>query len=150
MTVNENKTGRAHNGHTDHSLSVLIPADTGLPMYALSSLEKYFRQVCLWDQPLTPGAHQPNPASMTIILESAVTATEHRCEALTISDIPPYRCTTSAAAARCEATTTVKGKSVRCDQPAATDRGGHAVCPKHDRAVWIEYVKETTSAPGAH
>ena len=33
------------------------------------------------------------------ILES-VDTTEHRCEALTISDIPPYRCTTSATGAR--------------------------------------------------
>jgi hypothetical protein len=33
-------------------------------------------------------------------LETAVTTTEHRCEALTISDIPPYRCTTSATADR--------------------------------------------------
>jgi hypothetical protein len=48
-----------------------------------------------------------------------------------------------AEAARCEATTTVKGKPVRCDQPATADRGGHAVCLKHDRAVWIEYVKIT-------
>jgi hypothetical protein len=28
-------------------------------------------------------------------LEIAVADAEHRCEALTISDIPPYRCTTS-------------------------------------------------------
>jgi hypothetical protein len=45
--------------------------------------------------------------------------------------------------ARCQAMTTVKGKSIRCDQPATADRGGHAVCLKHDRAVWIEYVKPT-------
>jgi hypothetical protein len=70
------------------------------------------------DQPLTPGAHQPNPASMTIILESAVTATEHRCEALTISDIPtPYRCTTSATA----------------------DRQGRAVCPAHSRTLRVRW-----------
>jgi hypothetical protein len=43
--------------------------------------------------------------------------------------------------ARCEAVTMVKGKPCQCDQPATTDRGGHAVCLKHDRAVWIEYVK---------
>jgi hypothetical protein len=49
---------------------------------------------------------------------------------------------------RCEATTTVKGKPCRCDQPATADRGGHAVCLKHDRAVWIEYAKETAPAPG--
>jgi hypothetical protein len=48
---------------------------------------------------------------------------------------------TDPAAARCEAVTTVKGKPCRCDQPATTDRGRHAVCLKHDRAVWIEYVK---------
>jgi hypothetical protein len=36
------------------------------------------------------------------ILETVTpkSATEHRCEALTISDIPPYRCTTSATAPR--------------------------------------------------
>jgi hypothetical protein len=45
--------------------------------------------------------------------------------------------------ARCEATTAVKGKPCQCDQPATADRGGHAVCLKHDRAVWIEYVKIT-------
>jgi hypothetical protein len=48
-------------------------------------------------------------------------------------------------AARCEAMVTVKGKPGRCDQPATAVRlsasGGHAVCLKHDRAVWIEYVK---------
>jgi hypothetical protein len=42
------------------------------------------------------------------ILEAAV---EHRCEALTITDIPPYRCTTSATA----------------------DRKGRAVCAGHAR-----------------
>jgi hypothetical protein len=50
---------------------------------------------------------------------------------------------TDPAAARCEATTTVKGKPCQCNQPATADRGGHAVCLKHDRAVWIEYVKIT-------
>jgi hypothetical protein len=45
--------------------------------------------------------------------------------------------------ARCEATVTVKGKPCQCDQPATTGRGGHAVCLKHDRAVWIGYVKIT-------
>jgi hypothetical protein len=54
---------------------------------------------------------------MTIILESAVTTIEHRCEALTISDIPPYRCTTSATA----------------------DRRGRAVCPAHSRALRIRW-----------
>jgi hypothetical protein len=46
-------------------------------------------------------------------------------------------------AARCQAVITVKGKRSRCDQPATVERGGHAVCLKHDRAVWIEYVKIT-------
>jgi hypothetical protein len=50
----------------------------------------------------------------TVTLESA---TEHRCEALTISDIPPYRCTTS----------------------ATTDRRGRAVCPAHSRALRIRW-----------
>jgi hypothetical protein len=44
-----------------------------------------------------------------------------------------------AEAARGQAVT--MGKPCRCDQPATADRGGHAVCLKHDRAVWIEYVK---------
>jgi len=48
-------------------------------------------------------------------------------------------------ASRCEAMT-VKigpGKSRqpgRCDQ-LATANGGHAVCRKHDRVVWIEYAQ---------
>jgi hypothetical protein len=42
---------------------------------------------------------------------------------------------------RCEAKVTVKGKPCRCDQPATADRSGRAVCLKHYRAVWIEYVK---------
>jgi hypothetical protein len=29
----------------------------------------------------------------------------------------------------------------RCDQPATVERGGHAVCLKHDRVVWIEYAQ---------
>jgi hypothetical protein len=45
----------------------------------------------------------------------------------------------------CQAVVTTKGKPGRCDQPATANRlsasGGHAVCLKHDRAVWIEYVK---------
>ena len=45
-------------------------------------------------------------------------AIEHRCEALTISDIPPYRCTTSATA----------------------DRRGRAVCANHARALRIRYL----------
>jgi hypothetical protein len=49
----------------------------------------------------------------------------------------------AAATVTCQAMVTVKGKPGRCDQPAAADRGGHAVCLKHDRAVWIEYVKIT-------
>jgi hypothetical protein len=60
---------------------------------------------------------------MTII--EAVT--EHRCEALTISDIPPYRCTTSATA----------------------DRAGRAVCPAHARALRIRWFEESSgSFPG--
>jgi hypothetical protein len=51
------------------------------------------------------------------ILEAVTIATEHRCEALTISDIPPYRCTTSATA----------------------DRQGRAVCPAHSRALRIRW-----------
>jgi hypothetical protein len=35
----------------------------------------------------------------------------------------------------------VKGKRCRCDEPATVERGGHAVCLKHDRAVWIEYAQ---------
>jgi hypothetical protein len=39
------------------------------------------------------------PIIETVTLET-VTTVEHRCEALTIGDIPPYRCTTSATADR--------------------------------------------------
>jgi hypothetical protein len=47
--------------------------------------------------PLTAGGpHQPNPAPMSILEAD----TDHRCEALTISDIPPYHCATSAIADR--------------------------------------------------
>jgi hypothetical protein len=53
----------------------------------------------------------------TVTLESA---TEHRCEALTIGDIPPYRCTTSATA----------------------DRRGRAVCPACSRAVRIHWFDD--------
>jgi hypothetical protein len=49
-----------------------------------------------------------------------VTAVEHRCEALTISDIPPYRCTTSATA----------------------DRRGRAVCASHARALRIRWFDD--------
>jgi hypothetical protein len=45
---------------------------------------------------------------------------EHRCEALTIGDIPPYRCTTSATA----------------------DRRGRAVCASHARALRIRWFDE--------
>ena len=52
------------------------------------------------------------------ILETVTT--EHRCEARTISDIPPYRCTTSATA----------------------DRGGRAVCADHARALRIRWFDD--------
>jgi hypothetical protein len=43
---------------------------------------------------------------------------------------------------RCEAIKVKPGKAKsRCDQPATVERGGHQVCTKHHRAVWIEYVK---------
>jgi hypothetical protein len=59
------------------------------------------------------------------ILESAATAsdTEHRCEALTISDIPPYRCTSSATA----------------------DRRGRAVCASHARALRVRWFDDVTA-----
>jgi hypothetical protein len=69
--------------------------------------------------PLTPGLHRRNPAPMTI-LEAVPTATEHRCEALTISDIPPYRCTTS----------------------ATDDRLGRAVCASHAGAPRIRWFDD--------
>jgi hypothetical protein len=65
---------------------------------------------------LTPGPHKPKPTPMTIL----ETVTEHRCEALTISDIPPYRCTTSATA----------------------DRRGRAVCASHARALRIGWFDD--------
>jgi hypothetical protein len=54
------------------------------------------------------------------ILESAVTTVEHRCEALTISDIPPYRSTTSDTAGR----------------------KGPAVCASHARALRIRWFDD--------
>jgi hypothetical protein len=50
------------------------------------------------------------------------TTREHRCEALTISDIPPYRCTISATA----------------------DRRGRAVCASHARALRIRWFDDAT------
>jgi hypothetical protein len=55
---------------------------------------------------------------MTIL--ETVTTVEHRCEALTIGDIPPYRCTTSATA----------------------DRKGKAVCASHARALRIRWFDD--------
>lgn len=43
-------------------------------------------------------------------------------------------------ATRCQAVVTAKGKPGQCNQPASLDRGGHAVCLKHDRAVWLTYA----------
>jgi hypothetical protein len=48
------------------------------------------------------------------------TTTEHRCEALTISEIPPYRCTTSATGAR----------------------QGREVCASHSRALRIRWFDD--------
>jgi hypothetical protein len=65
----------------------------------------------------------PAAFSMPMIILETVTpesATEHRCEALTISDIPPYRCTTSATA----------------------DRRGRAVCASHARALRIRWFDD--------
>jgi hypothetical protein len=43
---------------------------------------------------------------------------------------------------RCEAITAMPGKAKsRCGEQATVERGGHQVCAKHHRAVWIEYVK---------
>jgi hypothetical protein len=64
--------------------------------------------------PLTPGPHPRKPVGM-IILDAATV--EHRCEALTIGDIPTYRCTTSATA----------------------DRRGRAVCASHARALHVRW-----------
>jgi hypothetical protein len=52
------------------------------------------------------------------ILET--TTIEHRCEALTIGDIPAYRCTTS----------------------ATSDRRGRAVCANHARALRIRWFDD--------
>ena len=57
-----------------------------------------------------------------ITLET-VAAVEHRCEALTISDIPPYRCTTSAIA----------------------DRKGRAVCASHARALRVRWFDDAAA-----
>jgi hypothetical protein len=61
------------------------------------------------------------PHRSSSILETVTI--EHRCEALTISDIPPYRCTTSATA----------------------DRRGRAVFASHASALrirWFDHVSE--------
>jgi hypothetical protein len=59
-----------------------------------------------------------NTAAITT--PETVTTVEHRREALTISDIPPYRCTTSATA----------------------DRRGRAVCASHARALRIRWFDD--------
>lgn len=58
-----------------------------------------------------------------------ITAIEHSCEALTISEIPPYRCTTS----------------------ATVDRQGRPVCAAHARALRIRWfdVNDAGGAVGA-
>ncbi len=56
------------------------------------------------------------------ILECHIT--EHHCEALTISDIPPYRCTTS---------------------PTASRRG-RAVCASHARDLRIRWFDDGEQA----
>jgi hypothetical protein len=61
----------------------------------------------------------------TVTLESS---TEHRCEALTISEIPPYRCTTSATA----------------------DRKGRAVCASHARALRIRWFDDAAAPANPH
>ena len=57
----------------------------------------------------------PNAHCLTMTYE--ITANTGRCEALTVSDIPVYRCTSVATA----------------------DRDGHAVCAAHSRALRISY-----------
>jgi hypothetical protein len=52
--------------------------------------------------------------------QQTATTVEHRCEALTISEIPPYRCTTSATA----------------------DRQGREVCPSHARALHVRWFDD--------
>jgi hypothetical protein len=48
------------------------------------------------------------------------TTIEHRCEALTISEIPPYRCTTSATGAR----------------------QGREVCPSHASTLHVHWFDD--------
>jgi hypothetical protein len=55
---------------------------------------------------------------MTIL--RTATSIEHRCEALTISEIPPYRCITSATA----------------------DRQGREVCPSHASALHVRWFDD--------
>jgi hypothetical protein len=62
-----------------------------------------------------------NADAMTETATAATTdTTEVRCEALTVSDIPPYRCTKS----------------------ATIDRKGRAVCPAHSRALRIRWFDD--------
>jgi hypothetical protein len=53
------------------------------------------------------------------------TTIEHRCEALTISEIPPYRCTTSATGAR----------------------QGREVCPSHARSLHVHWFDDDGGRP---
>jgi hypothetical protein len=65
--------------------------------------------------PLDARPTSAQPGAMT-----DTTTTEHRCEALTISDIPANRCTTS----------------------ATDDRKGRAVCASHARALRIRWFDD--------
>jgi hypothetical protein len=65
---------------------------------------------------LTAPANTRTPVAMNI----AQTDTEHRCEALTFSEIPPYRCTTSATGARY----------------------GREVCPSHVSALSVYWFDD--------
>jgi hypothetical protein len=68
--------------------------------------------------PLTAPANTHTPVAMNI--PPTRHPTEHRCEALTISEMPPYRCTTSATGARY----------------------GREVCPSHASALHVRWFDD--------
>jgi hypothetical protein len=69
---------------------------------------------------LTAITNTRTPIAMNIPQAATI---EHRCEALTISEIPPYRCTTSATGARY----------------------GREVCPSHASALHVRWFDDVAA-----
>jgi hypothetical protein len=92
-----------------------------------------------WDQPGAMPILKSVTASTSTCTGTGITRSRSQPVALSV-DAPA-----SPDFVTCQAVVTVKGKPGRCDQPATAVRlsasGGRPVCLKHDRAVWIDYVK---------